>query len=210
MRRRRLWPRLLAAGVAVAGVVLVVLGTLLDTVWKAPTVATVTVAAADGVPVVITAPGALSLEGSTVEVEAGGQGGQPVFLGVGRTLDVNAYLGDVSRQALTGISAKGNAIVRREGSQSQASDPAHSDVWVASILGTGAAQLSWPEQKGSWTLLAATDGTGSGPRQVTFTWPLPATASAAPTVIALGALLLGVGVVAFALVVVRARGDEAS
>ncbi len=206
--RRRLGPRLLAAGVAGAGLALVVLGALLATVWKAPTTASVTVPAAAGVPVLVTAPGALSLQAKSVRVTAtAGERETPVFLGVGRSGDVAAFLGDTSRQVLAGVSADGAALVKREGSQAAGSDPARSDVWVASNVGQGAAQLTWPEQPGSWVLVASTAGAGSGPAQVTFTWPLPIVSSAAPTLIAIGGVLLVIGVVAFALIIVRARED---
>jgi len=206
-----MWPRLMAVGVAVVGVALVVLGVLMATVWKLPVTSSVKVLAAAGVPVVVTAPGALSLDGRSVDVVAVADSPtQPVFLGIGRSDDVDAYLNGVSQQVLTGISAAGEAVVEREEGKGTVSDPVHSDVWVASEVGSGTAQLTWPEQKGAWTLVAALDGTGSGPKQVTFTWRLAATRSMAPAVIALGALVLVVGLVALAMIVARSRQEASS
>lgn len=206
MHRRRL-QIYVACGVALVGAVVVGLGVMLGTVWKAPTESVVRVGQADGIPLVTTAPGALSLDGTTVLVEAFAESSQPVFIGVGRTRDVEAYAADVSRQVLTGIAADGAPMLRREGSQSSGADPVQSDVWVASAVGAGSASLRWPEQEGSWTLVAATNGTGTGPSLVRFTWPLDPPASQWPFVVGVGALVLIAGVVTLLLVLTRSREE---
>ncbi len=205
--RRAPWPRIVAAVVALTGVVLVVVGALLATVWKPPTTSSVRVVADQGVPAVVTAPGALGLDGPSVRVEAfAARAAQPVFLGVARTADLDAWLAETPRQVLVGIDAADRAVTEKAGGSGTPGDPAASDIWVASVAGEGSAGLTWPEQDGSWSLVALADGTAA-PQVVTFTWPLDPPTSLAPGVVALGVLLLVAGVVALAMLVVRDREE---
>lgn len=208
MHRRRL-QMIVACSVALVGLLVLGLGVLLGTAWKAPTESVVRVGQTDGVPFVMTAPGALSLDAATVFVEAFAEESQPVFIGVGRTRDVQAYVAEASRQVLTGIAADGAPMLRREGTQSSGSDPGQSDVWVASAVGAGSASLRWPEQEGSWTLVAATNGTTTGPSLVRFTWPLDPPASQWPFVVGVGALIFIAGVVTVLLLLARTREEAA-
>jgi hypothetical protein len=167
----------------------------------------VSVRAVDGVPFFVTAPGALSLDGPKVLVRAAGfPEAQQVFVGVGRTRDVQEYLGDAARQVLTGITADGLPKVRQEGTEPSASDPARADIWVASIATTGPASLTWPEQPGSWTLVAATDGSAPAPESVELTWRLNPPTSRWPMLVGAGAVLTVAGLVALLLLVGRPRG----
>jgi hypothetical protein len=200
VRRRRtaLVARLLAGLVALAGLSLLVAGVLRATVYAPETTTVGRTAGSPDAPVVETAPGALDLDGPSVRVEAtAASGDQPVFIGVGRARDVEAYLAQAARAQVTGIQ-DGRLAVAVRGGEASLPDPAGVDVWAVSAAGRGTAALVWPDAPGQWRVVATTDGTRA-PQQVTFTWTRAPKASPAPALIAVGLLLLVVGLVALVL-----------
>ena len=93
-----------AAGlVALAGILLVLLGVAKATVWAPERVTVARVAGQSGVPVVTTTAEATALDGPALKVDVRGPAGRPVFVGVGRADDVAAYLGGVARTEVTGV-----------------------------------------------------------------------------------------------------------
>ncbi len=182
-----------AALVALAGVVLVLLGVAKATVWAPDAVTVAKVAGQAGAPVVVTNDAATALDGPSVRVDVRGPGDRQVFVGVGRADDVAAYLGDAARTEVTGV-RDGQGVVTRQGSEASLPEPAGVDVWALSATGRGTATLTWPQAPGRWRVVAAVDG-ATPPTEVVLTWQRARTSSAAPALFAVGGLLLALGLV---------------
>ena len=188
---RRPIGRVVWALVALAGLLLLGGGVAVAASPPEPTL-TATTPGLDGVPVLVTAPGVLGMGGPSVRVEVTSRDARgPVFVGVGRAGDVEAYLAGVARTDLTGWADGRTAVTSRAGAPSVV-DPAGVDVWVVSASGTGSVSLQWPDLSGSWVAVAATDG-GGPPRQVALTWTRGATTSPAPALVAIGLVLVVAG-----------------
>ncbi|HEX2806075.1 MAG TPA: hypothetical protein VHN80_07895, partial [Kineosporiaceae bacterium] len=181
---RAVLPRLVAVLVAAAGLVLLVVGVsragssaaATDIVGRLPKV---------GQQVVVTAPGMTELAGSTLRVQASAADpARPVFIGVGRADDVEAYVGSSGRVETTALDSAGVLRVSVRGNGSLP-DPASVDVWAAAVRSQGAATLTWPRTPGAWRLVVTTDGTAP-PAAVQFTWSGSSGSSPAPALIAVG------------------------
>jgi len=73
-----------------------------------------------------------------------------LFVGIGRSADVDRYLGGVSRTVVSDFfGAKSEAVDGRR----PTSAPGHQDFWVASTTGPGARSLVWNPEDGSWTVV---------------------------------------------------------
>jgi hypothetical protein len=189
--RRPLVLRVLAGLLCAAGLLLLVAGLLRATVL-APSPTTVgRVSGVQGAPLVATAAGALDLDGSTVRIEVRAGADRPVFLGIGRADDVEAYLGGAARSELVGIE-DGRAAVRQRQGEPAAPDPRGVDVWAAGAQGRGTVALTWPDAPGRWRAVATTDGSRP-PEQVTFTWDRAERPSGARPLLVAAALLLLTG-----------------
>jgi hypothetical protein len=147
-------------------------------------------------PILVTAPGMTELAGARLRVRAASSAvSVPVFIGVGRADDVEAYLGRVSRAEVTALEEDGSLRIATSGAETSLPDPAGVDVWAASVRAAGVATLTWPRTPGPWRLVVATDG--RTPATVAeFTWTGHAGTSPAPALIAVGAVLAAVGIAA--------------
>jgi hypothetical protein len=182
-----------AALVALAGLVLVLLGLARATVWAPESVTTARVSGQPGAPVVVTTPAATALDGPSLRIDVRGPGDRPVFVGVGRADDVAAYLGAVARIEVTGA-RDGRAVQTRQGTEGSLPEPTAADVWTESATGRGSASLDWTQVPGRWRVLAAVDG-ATAPTEVVLTWQRARASSSAPALFAVGGLLLALGVV---------------
>jgi hypothetical protein len=203
----RVLPRVLAALIAVAGVALLAVGGLKATVW-APSDVVVGSLGAHSANFVTAEVGVLSLSGPRLQIQVSGIGSDPVFVGIGRAADVDAYLGDAAADRIVGLNKdKGRLITRSQGSDTAAVlDPASADVWSVSALGQGSATLTWPEPaSGQWRLVISTDGARVAPRNVTLTWSGTQPSNPAPAWIAVGVVLLVAGVIVSMMLRARSR-----
>jgi hypothetical protein len=76
--------------------------------------------------------------------------GPPLFVGVGRSADVNRYLDGVNRTVVTDFfGGKSDAV----GGGRPNSTPGKQRFWVASTAGPGARSLVWDPKDGSWTVV---------------------------------------------------------
>ncbi|MCC2310083.1 hypothetical protein [Cellulomonas chengniuliangii] len=73
-----------------------------------------------------------------------------------------------------------------------AADPRGSDLWVAEASGNGSATLTWTDEPGRWSLLVAS--VGSEPPTLTLSWPRTVTTPWLVPSLAVGGLLLVVGI----------------
>jgi hypothetical protein len=207
--RHRLWSRLAAATVVV-GLVAVVIGVFMATVWAPATTASTRVPMRDA-SLVVTAPGFLELNASSVTVSyRAASPDQRIFLGIARASDVDSYVADASRRSLIGLTAVGNPITADAPGTSTAPPPERVDIWSQTVTGAGTAGLAWTGKAGSWVLVAsAANGKKPAGAELTFTWVLPHRRSNAPAVIALGVLLVVSGAIGLALLLAPARMELA-
>jgi hypothetical protein len=194
LRSRPAPVRIVAALVAVAGAALLLLGLARATVWAPPTQTVVHVGGAAVAPVVDTTPEALALDGPSLRVTVrAADSSSPVFVGVGRAADVEAYLGGVARNEVTGVRGM-DPVLARTGSDASLPEPAGVDVWALAVTGRGTATLEWPQAAGRWRAVAAVDG-ATPPAQVVLTWQRNRGSSLVPALFAVGGLLLVLGLV---------------
>jgi len=132
-----------------------------------------------------------------VRIRATDTGGRPVFVGIGRTADVERYL------AATEYTTAGNVTHPGGG---PAVLPGDAGVWVASTSGAGTQTVGWPVLDGQWTAVVMN---ADGSRGVSVRADAGATAPALGW-IALGLLLSGAVVLAGGVVLIGVAGHRAS
>lgn len=204
---RRLVPRVVAAAVALVGALLTALGALLATSLAPDSEVTARIDGVGDRPVITTQIGVLDLEGPRVRVDARAAGA-PVFLGIGRAKDVEAYLGKVRRAEIAGHDGVGRLLAEEAGDEASVPDPAGVDVWTVSTRTQDVANLVWPATPGQWRLVVATDGKAKAPASVELTWTKEAGTSLAPALVAVGILLFVGGGVTLAMLWSRASLDD--
>ena len=199
--------RLLAAVVALAGVVLLVLGATRGGAAGSDTTSAGTTRL-DGVAAVTTAPGVLAGGATTVRLRASATTADtPVFVGVARADDVTAWVGDLARVDVLGAGEEGALDIARTDGATTAPDPARADIWVAASAGRGAAELDWTPAPGQWRAVVV-GGTAAGTlERVDVGLTRPTGGSSAPALVATGLVLLVAG--GAALLVLRRRAATA-
>ncbi|UNX53966.1 hypothetical protein MF406_13475 [Georgenia sp. TF02-10] len=219
--------RIIAVALVVLGAVGIALAIASATVWRPADTATLTMPARSETPVVITDAGVLDAVAPDVTITARADDDEPVVLALGRTEDVEAWVGEDPHARITGLSSWEELTVRTEAGEAAADDgegdataeategaadgaattvpnPAGSDLWVVEQDGTGTAELTWTDQPGRWSLLAATDGSGPAPR-VSLTWPVEVTTPWLVPGVIVGAVVLLAGLALLALEVLTVR-----
>jgi hypothetical protein len=73
---------------------------------------------------------------------------RPVFVGIARAADVEAYLGNVNRAVLSDSYEPRDAT--DEGAGTPATPPAERSFWAASVSGAGQRTLDWKLRDGHW------------------------------------------------------------
>lgn len=97
----------------------------------------------------------LSAAVGTARVEIAGTGAsEDVFIGVGPTSDVEAYLSGVERTVIDDLGLDTSAAAQELiPGGAPAGPPTEQDFWTVEASGSGAQQLSWEPAEGSWTLV---------------------------------------------------------
>src|SRR6266850_2202265 len=100
-------------------------------------------------------PNGLEDDFARIRVTATSANGHPVFVGIARERDVEAYLANVSHSTLRDFNTDpfrpeydtvpGNAKPK---------PPAAQHIWVASATGSGAQELTWGVRNGTWAVVA--------------------------------------------------------
>jgi hypothetical protein len=88
-------------------------------------------------------------------------GSTPVFVGVARAADAEAYLADVEHSTVTEIDDPATTYEHHTGG-APAGDPADADIWVEQATGTGTQSIDWSldDQPGRWVVVVMNaDGT---------------------------------------------------
>jgi len=90
----------------------------------------------------------------TLRVDAAGSNGKPVFVGIARESQVDAYLRGVAVDRVTDFDAHPLTVTtdRRPGG-ALAAAPVTQRFWARSSTGSGPRSISWPVESGSWSVV---------------------------------------------------------
>ena len=177
------------------GAVALVVGIGQKTFWAPPEIATATLAAPlEGAPVTVVGPGVAAVPGSPVDIAIDAEG--EFTLALGRSADVDAWVGGAAHNTVSGVDAEaGTLVAEHTAGDATVPNPQDSDLWVATQTAEGHLVHQWTEPaEGDWSLLIAADGTQPAPTAVTVSWPNDASTPFAIPLIVIGALLLIFGV----------------
>jgi len=106
---------------------------------------------------------ALARSGATIRVTGSSALGAPVFLGVGPTPRVSAYLSEVTRDRITSIDLAGGSFeYDHVDGTTFPSPPGEEGFWVAEAGGAGTQTLEWAVREGDWALVIM-NADGSAP-----------------------------------------------
>ena len=98
-----------------------------------------------------------------VRVSATGATGEPVFVGVARERDVDAYLAGVAHDEVREIHTEPFDVdVRREPGAAPSGRPNNRPFWAASALGAGTQTVDWPVRGGRWAAVVMNADGGRG------------------------------------------------
>jgi hypothetical protein len=150
----------------------------------------------------------LSATLGTARVEVTGTGGsEDVFLGVGPSADVEAYLAGVERTVIDDLGLDASAAERDllpGGAPS--GPPTEQDFWTVEASGTGTQQLSWEPGEGSWALVIMNaDGSAGVAVDARIGATAPALGGLAWGLLGVGLFLVLVAVLVIALAARRRR-----
>jgi hypothetical protein len=128
----------------------------------------------------------------TVRVKATSNDGQPIFVGIARTTDLDAYLGDVEHTTVTDVDFDPfEADYRREAGTQTPAPPATRTIWQAASHGTGTQAFTWDVRDGNWSVVVMNeDGSRNVDADVKVGAKLPWLAAAGWTVLGGGVLAL--------------------
>lgn len=90
----------------------------------------------------------------SIRLQAAPRGSKPVFIGVGRTADVNAYLAKVDRDVVRNVDFDPFVLVtvHRPGDAVPA-PPTDQSFWAAKASGDGTIKLDWKVRGGNWRVV---------------------------------------------------------
>lgn len=192
-------PRVVPTLVAALGIVLAVVGLVMITVAAPPQQVGGT-AVAD--PVLVTAPGVLALTGEPVEVLVT----DPAFVGVGRAVEVEAFLAGVARTEVEGVldetTLRTTTVSGAEPAQVEPpADPTAADIWQRETTGEEPLAVPLPRADEVLVVVAA----GADDVEVALTWQRPARHPGAWPLLVLGLLQAVLGTVWLVLLNARRR-----
>jgi hypothetical protein len=132
-----------------------------------------------------------------------------VFVGIGRSTDVDRYLDGVAHAELvdvTGPPARRRPVFREEPGGAVTQPPESVGIWDASVSGPGSQSLVWEPREGDWTIVVMNaDGSPdvAVSAAVGATVPVLSWGGGTLLVLGLGGLLLGSVVLAVAIATAR-------
>lgn len=178
-------PRVVPTLVAALGLVLAVVGLVMLTTAAPPQQVGGT-AAAD--PVLVTDPGVLALTGRPIEVDVAAE----AFVGVGRAVEVEAFLAGVGRTRVAGVAdettLRTTDVSGEEPGQTEPpADAAAADIWQREAVDRGRLELRSPAPDDVLVVVAGERA------DVTLTWDRPARHPGAWPLLLGGALLTVLG-----------------
>jgi hypothetical protein len=140
------------------------------------------------------APGFVADGIGTVRIRASST--QPIFLGIAKTTDVNAYLARVSHTEITDFDADPFKVTSHTvPGAGRPAPPASQPFWAARASGSGTQTVSWKVESGKWSAVAMN---ADGTRNVALIFQVGAKVPALKWVVigllAFGVLFLALGV----------------
>ena len=99
----------------------------------------------------------------TVRVTATGAGGKPIFVGIARTSQLDAYLRGVAHDEITDFEIRPFSVTsaRRPGGATPPA-PTSQNFWAAAADGTGRQTATWTVREGSWGVVVMNADGASG------------------------------------------------
>jgi hypothetical protein len=90
----------------------------------------------------------------TLRLTASGTQDNPVFVGIARRAEVNAYLRGVERDEITDFELDPFSIdAKRHAGTAAPAPPAAQRFWAESATGVGEQSIAWPMQEGDWAVV---------------------------------------------------------
>jgi len=130
-------------------------------------------------------------------------GSTSVFVGIASSSDVDRFLADVSHTVISDFWTEGSQSVA---GGAPGSDPGAQGFWVASASGVGTQTLNWDPQSGSWSVVVMNpDGRPGVDVVADLGATYPALLGIAIASLALGVILLVVGVLLVGSAIRRSR-----
>jgi len=156
-----------------------------------------------------TSPGAIRLEGSSalmerllgdVRVSGTSATTAPLFIGIGPTADVTAYLNGVEHSVVTFTGRRSVPVYRDVAGTAPSALPGAERFWVAKTAGTGPLVVDWQPRSGDWTVVVLNaDGTRAVAADLKIGATLPWLDDLSFSLVAIGLLLLLIGAVLIAM-----------
>jgi hypothetical protein len=141
----------------------------------------------------------------TTRVQATASGPE-LFVGVGPSDQVAAYLGTVQRAVIDDLGNDGAVDGREVDGGSPAGPPAEQDFWIEQATGSGRQQLEWNPDDGDWTAVVMNaDGSAGVDADLRVGAELPALTGIAWGLLIGGVLLTAVAVLVIVLAARRRR-----
>ncbi len=127
-------------------------------------------------------------------IEVTSEAGAPLFVGVARAADAQAYLADVEHTTLVDFESDtwgtGNPVYRDSAGGPPVTPPGEETFWVGQASGPGTQSIVWPLETGEWTVVVMNpDSSRTVAAEVAAGATLPATGWI------IGGLLVGGGIV---------------
>lgn len=98
-----------------------------------------------------------------IRLRADARGGKPVFVGIARSRDVDAYLRGTSYSELTDVDYSPFDPKYRDHTGARAPGvPSEQGIWVASTHGPGTQTLDWQLEDGNWSVVVMNPDGSSG------------------------------------------------
>ncbi|MCG2624008.1 hypothetical protein LVY72_19120 [Arthrobacter sp. I2-34] len=181
----------IAVGLIVAGLLAVVWGIGLKTIWAPPETVTASYSSDAAAPLTVIEPAVLKQSPDNVDIKVEGDG--EFLLAVGRSDDVKAWVGSAAHTTISGADDGALQGSRTDG-DAKVPNPAGSDLWVSEETADSAIDYSWTDPApGQWSILLAADGTKPAPTKVTVSWPNDTATPWALALIIVGALAAVLG-----------------
>ncbi|MEQ6902938.1 DUF4389 domain-containing protein [Nocardioides sp. YIM 152588] len=132
-----------------------------------------------------------------MRITADPDGASPLFVGVGPTDEVNAYLTGVAHDTVTDFTGSvGDPTYRHADGSAPVADPGQQDFWAATSTGTGERELTWTPENGDWTIvLMRADGQQGVAADVSVGAEVPVLGWVAGGMLGTAVLLVGAGIV---------------
>ena len=148
-----------------------------------------------------------------VRLEAESREGESLFVGIGRTRDVERYLSGVPHTTVddvqTGPFESFDASYTRRPGNGRPADPEHAGIWVASSQGPGPRAVDWKVEDGDWSIVVMNaDGSLGVDADISAGADLPFLNELGWTALGSGSFALVIGIALMGLGVRRPKGPS--